>query len=382
MSPPDDKYLAALKKRYAKATKKERGKILDEYVKTTGCHRKHAIAVLSGKRKRVKRPIRRPRRAIYTAEDARGIEQVSDVFDGINSKLLRVAMDNELEHLYKQGHLDISPACYERLKHVSPATIDRLRAQHGRRGAAAKRRGRTKPGTLLKSKIPIRTWADWTEDRPGFTEMDLVAHDGGNPRGDHAGTLNFTDIKTGWTESAAARNKAQIHVFEALRTVRGRLPFPLLGVDSDNGSEFINDELFRYCDQEHLTFTRGRSGHKNDNAHIEQKNYATVRRFVGDLRYDTPQQLAGLNELYECLHFYLNFFVPVMKLKEKVRLGSKVKRVYDDPQTPYARVLTSPHVSKLAKAKLRATYKQLDVVELKQKIDRLVDQLWADANRS
>lgn len=382
MSPPDDKYLAALKKRYAKATKKERGKILDEYVKTTGCHRKHAVAVLSGKRKRVKRPIRRPRRAIYTAEDARGIEQVSDVFDGINSKLLRVAMDNELEHLYDKGHLDISPECYERLKHVSPATIDRLRAQHGRRGGAAKRRGRTKPGTLLKSKIPIRTWADWNEDRPGFTEMDLVAHDGGNARGDHAWTLNFTDIKTGWTESAAARNKAQIHVFEALRTVRGRLPFPLLGVDSDNGSEFINDELFRYCDQEHLTFTRGRSGHKNDNAHIEQKNCATVRRFVGDLRYDTPQQLAWLNELYECLHFYLNFFVPVMKLKEKVRLGSKVKRVYDDPQTPYARVLASPHVSKLAKAKLKATYKQLDVVELKHKIDRLVDLLWADANRS
>jgi len=382
MSPPDDKYLAALKKRYAKATKKERGKILDEYVKTTGCHRKHAVAVLSGKRQRVKRPIRRPRRAIYTAEDARGIEQVSDVFDGINSKLLRVAMDNELEHLYDKGHLDISPECYERLKHVSPATIDRLRAQHGRRGAAAKRRGRTKPGTLLKSKIPIRTWADWNEDRPGFTEMDLVAHDGGNARGDHAWTLNFTDIKTGWTESAAARNKAQIHVFEALRTVRGRLPFPLLGVDSDNGSEFINDELFRYCDQEHLTFTRGRSGHKNDNAHIEQKNCATVRRFVGDLRYDTPQQLAWLNELYECLHFYLNFFVPVMKLKEKVRLGSKVKRVYDDPQTPYARVLASPHVSKLAKAKLKATYKQLDVVELKHKIDRLVDLLWADANRS
>src|SRR5512137_99180 len=137
MSPPDDKYLAALKKRYAKATKKERGKILDEYVKTTGCHRKHASAVLSGKRKRVKRPIRRPRRAIYTAEDARGVEQVSDVFDGINSKLLRAAMDNELEHLYKQGHLNISPACYERLKHVSPATIDRLRAQHGWRGQAA-----------------------------------------------------------------------------------------------------------------------------------------------------------------------------------------------------------------------------------------------------
>jgi hypothetical protein len=375
------KYLAALRKRYAKTTKKERGKILDEYVKTTGYHRKHASAVLSGKRQRVKRPIRRPRRDLYTAEDARGLAQVSDIFDGINSKLLRAAMDNELEQLYQKGHVDISPASYERLKHISPATMDRLRARHSpRRGA--KRRGRTKPGTLLKSQIPVRTWADWNEDRPGFTEMDLVAHDGGNPRGEHAWTLNFTDIKTGWTESAVVRNKAQIHVFEALRTVRGRLPFPLLGVDSDNGSEFINDELLRYCEQEHLTFTRSRQGHKNDGAHVEQKNWTTVRRFVGDLRYDTPEQLAWLNELYECLHLYLNFFVPVMKLKEKVRTGSKVKRVYDEPQTPYARALASPHVSPRAKAKLRATYKQLDVVQLKRKIDRLIDKLWASGTRA
>jgi hypothetical protein len=382
MSQTDEaKYLAALKKRYAQATKKERGQILDEYVKTTGYHRKHASAVLSGKRQRVKRPIRRPRRDKYTAEDARGLAQISDIFDGINSKLLRAAMDNELEQLYRKGYVDISPASYERLQHISPATMDRLRARHSpRRGA--KRRGRTKPGTLLKSQIPVRTWADWNEDRPGFTEMDLVAHDGGNPRGEHAWTLNFTDIKTGWTESAAARNKAQIHVFEALRTVRGRLPFPLLGVDSDNGSEFINDELFRYCEQEHLTFTRGRQGHKNDGAHVEQKNWTTVRRFVGDLRYDTPEQLAWLNELYECLHLYLNFFVPVMKLKEKVQVGSKVKRVYDEPQTPYARVLASPYVSQRAKAKLRATYKQLDVVQLKRKIDRLVDQLWASGTRA
>jgi hypothetical protein len=212
--------------------------------------------------------------------------------------------------------------------------------------------------------------------------MDLVAHDGGNPRGEHAWTLNFTDIKTGWTESAAVRNKAQIHVFAALRTVRGRLPFPLLGVDSDNGAEFINDELLRYCEQEHLTFTRSRQGHKNDGAHVEQKNWTTVRRFVGDLRYDTPEQLAWLNELYECLHLYLNFFVPVMKLKEKVRTGSKVKRVYDEPQTPYARALASPHVSPRAKAKLRVTYKQLDVVQLKRKIDRLIDKLWASGTRA
>ena len=152
------------------------------------------------------------------------------------------------------------------------------------------------------------------------------------------------------------RNKAQKYVFEAIRLARSRLPFPLLGVDSDNGAEFINDELFRYCDLEHITFTRSRSGHKNDSAHVEQKNWSVVRRFVGDLRYDTPAQLKVLNQLYDVLHLYINFFLPVMKLQEKVRVGSKIKRVYDKPQTPYARVLASPQVSARSKAKLRATY--------------------------
>jgi len=381
MSPTEDaKYLAALKKRYKKAGKKERGKILDEYVQTTGHHRKYAIAVLSGKRVRVARPIHRPRGALYTVEDARALETLSDVFDGINSKLLRGAMDNELEHLYKSGFLRVSPACYKRLKQISPATIDRLRFRYGRHPVGRQARGRTKPGTLLKRQIAVRTWADWNEDRPGFTEMDLVAHDGGNPRGEHAWTLDFTDIKTGWTECAATRNKAQIHVFTALRLVQRRLPFPLLGVDSDNGSEFINDELLRYCQDAHITFTRSREGHKNDNAYVEQKNWSVVRRFVGDLRFDTPAQLKLLDQLYELLHLYVNFFLPVMKLKEKVRQGNKVKRIYDDPLTPNQRVLASPHVSRKVKDQLRATYQKLDLVTLKRRIDRIVKQLWKDAS--
>jgi len=376
----DAKYPAALKKRYKKARKKERGKILDEYVQTTGHHRKYAIAVLSGKRVRVARPIHRPRGMLYTVEDARALETLRDVFDGINSKLLRGAMDNELEHLYKSGFLRVSPACYKRLKQISPATIDRLRFRYGRRPVGRQARGRTKPGTLLKRQIAVRTWADWNEDRPGFTEMDLVAHDGGNPRGEHAWTLDFTDIKTGWTECAATRNKAQIHVFAALRLVQRRLPFPLLGVDSDNGSEFINDELLRYCQDAHITFTRSREGHKNDNAYVEQKNWSVVRRFVGDLRFDTPAQLKLLDQLYELLHLYVNFFLPVMKLKEKVRQGNKVKRIYDDPLTPNQRVLASPHVSRKVKDQLRATYQKLDLVTLKRRIDRIVKQLWKDAS--
>ena len=153
-------------------------------------------------------------------------------------------------------------------------------------------------------------------------------------------------------------------------------------MDSDNGAEFINGELFRYCRDEHITFTRGRSGRKNDNAYVEQKNWSAVRRYVGDLRYDTPAQLQLLNQLYKRLHLYLNFFIPVMKLKEKVRTGSKVKRVYDEPQTPYARALASADVSAQNKALLRAQYRRLDVAQLWSEIDELVDRLWHDPRRS
>ena len=202
MSQSDEKYLASLRKRYAQASKKERGQILDEYVQTTHYHRKYAILVLNRKRPRPARPIRRPRASVYTAEDAWALEKLSELFDGINAKLLRAAMDNELTHLYDNGFLPISPASYARLQRISPATIDRLRGRYGRDVSPRLKRGHTKPGMLLKRQIRVRTWAAWNEDRPGFTEMDLVAHDGGDARGDFAQTLDFTDIKTGWTECA------------------------------------------------------------------------------------------------------------------------------------------------------------------------------------
>jgi hypothetical protein len=377
MSRTDEKYIAQLKSRYSKANKKERSEILDEFVKTTGYHRKYAIRVLGGKQKRSKGPIRRPRRALYGDEEARALLRLWELFDGIYSKRLRAAMDIELPRLYANGFLEVSPKCYEKLMQVSPATIDRLLI--GRRPQVRKSRGFTKPGTLLKDRIPIRTWADWNEDRPGFCEMDLVDHSGGRIiRGvDHAWTLCFTDVKTAWTECVAVRNKAQVHVFAAIQDARRRLPFPLLGIDSDNGSEFINDQLYRYCLEQEVTFTRGRAGKKNDSAYVEQKNWSVVRRATGYHRYDTPHQLDLLNRLYAVMHFYVNFFLPVAKLKEKSRVGSKVKKRYDTPQTPYARVLHSPHVSDDHKALLRETYELLNLVQLRQQIDDLQDQLTA-----
>ncbi len=373
----DERYIAQLITRYSEASKKERSGILDEFVKTTGYHRKYAIGVLGGKRKRSKQPIRRPRRALYGDEEARALLRLWELFDGIYSKRLRAAMDIELPRLYAKGFLQLSPKCYDKLMQISPASIDRLLI--GRRPQVRKSRGFTKPGTLLKERIPIRTWADWNEDRPGFCEMDLVDHSGGRIiRGaDHAWTLCFTDVKTAWTECVAVRNKAQVHVFAAIQNARRRLPFPLLGIDSDNGAEFINDQLYRYCLEEEIIFTRGRAGKKNDSAHVEQKNWSVVRRATGYQRYDTPHQLDLLNSLYAVMHFYVNFFLPVAKLKQKSRVGSKTKKRYDTPQTPFARVLHSPHVSDDHKALLRETYALLNLVQLRQQIDDLQDQLLA-----
>jgi hypothetical protein len=375
MRQTDEKYLAKLIKRYRKASKKERSLMLDEFVKTTGYNRKYASAILSGKQKRAKGPVRRPRKVQYSDEEGRALLKLWELFDGIYSKRLRAAMDVELPRLYRNGFLQVSPECYEKLMRVSPATIDRL--LKGRRLQVRKSRGFTKPGTLLKDRIPIRTWADWNEDRPGFCEMDLVDHSGGRIiRGaDHAWTLCFTDVKTAWTECLAVQNKAQVHVFSAIQDARRRLPFPLLGIDSDNGSEFINDQLYRYCKEEQITFTRGRAGKQNDGAYVEQKNWSVVRRAVGYHRYDTPHQLDLLNRLYAVMHFYVNFFLPVAKLKEKSRVGSKTKRRYDDPLTPYARVLRSPDVADEYKALLRETYELLDLVQLRQQINDLQDHL-------
>jgi hypothetical protein len=375
MRQTDEKYLAKLIKRYRKASKKERSLMLDEFVKTTGYNRKYASTILSGKQKRAKGPVRRPRKVQYSDEEGRALLKLWELFDGIYSKRLRAAMDVELPRLYRNGFLQVSPECYEKLMRVSPATIDRL--LKGRRLQVRKSRGFTKPGTLLKDRIPIRTWADWNEDRPGFCEMDLVDHSGGRIiRGaDHAWTLCFTDVKTAWTECLAVQNKAQVHVFSAFQDARRRLPFPLLGIDSDNGSEFINDHLYRYCKEEQITFTRGRAGKQNDGAYVEQKNWSVVRRAVGYHRYDTPHQLDLLNRLYAVMHFYINFFLPVARLKEKSRVGSKTKRRYDDPLTPYARVLRSPDVADEYKALLRETYELLDLVQLRQQINDSQDHL-------
>lgn len=372
---PSDQFLAKLQTRYAQAKKKERGRILDEFVATTGYHRKHAIALLRGKRRHRDhtQPLRRLRARYYTPEDKRAVLWLAELFDGIGSKRLRVAMDNELAHLRRQRHLQVSPICYQHLVEISPSTIDRFRRSAPR--PHPRHRGGTKPGTLLKSQIPIRTFADWDDKRPGFVEADLVQHEGGNSRGFFACTLTVTDVCTGWTEMRAVRTKAQKFVFAALKHLRANLPLALRGIDSDNGEEFINDQLLRYCNQEHLVFTRGRVGRKNDNAFVESKNWSVVRRLVGYGRFDTQRQVDQLNALYAVYRLYVNHFLPVTKLVARVREGRRVKKVYDAPKTPYQRALDSSQVSDAEKAKLRTIHATLDIVKLKRQMDQMMDAL-------
>ena len=323
---------------------------------------------------------RRQRRRDY-GEPAflNALKQLWALSDGLCGKRLVAFIREVLPHLAQQGALKIAQErVHERLLTVSAATVDRLLATT-KRQMQLKGRHTTRPGTLLKYHIPIRTFADWNEQQPGFCEVDLVAHDGGSAFGDYCHTLDLTDVATGWTETDAVKNKARSHVFASLQQIRTRLPFPLLGIDSDNGSEFINAHLQRYCQDEHITFTRSRPYRKNDNCYVEQKNYSVVRRSVAYYRYDTPKQQALLNELYRRLRLYTNFFQPVMKIKEKLRRGSRVTRRYDAPQTPYRRLLAHPQVAQELKDALTCTYNRLNVIVLKRELNHLQMLLFRSA---
>lgn len=369
----DRKYLNQLKLRYKKARKLQKKIILNEFTNTLGYERKHAIKLLNGKYQYSKRIVHKSHR-IYTKEDADSLEAICDLLGWICSKRIKPQLKLAVGELTKAGKLTLAPEDRKRLVRMSPATMDRLLTKHKKR-SILKGRSYTKSGTLLKNQIPIRTFSEWNEDRVGFEEIDLVGHDGGLAKGDFAHTLNWTDVKCCWCEQVAVINKAQVHVFAGIERIRRRLPFPLLGIDSDSGSEFINAHLYRYCIKEQITFTRGRPGKKNDNPFIEQKNDSIVRNWVGYGRYDTQEQVDTLNELYELLRLYTNFFLPVMKLKKKIRIGSKIRKVHDRATTPYRRILRARDVSKEVKDKLKAEYKTLSLVELKEKIDEVLKRL-------
>jgi len=294
--------------------------------------------------------------------------------DHVSGKRLAAALPEVVRALERHGELEVGPEVRAKLLSMSPATIDRVLAPERRR-MKLRHRGGTKPGTLLKHQIPVRTFAEWDDVRPGFVEVDLVDHDGGVARGEYLRTLTMTDVATGWTELGVVPTKAQVWVFEQITAARNRLPFPLLGLDSDNGSEFINNHLLAYCLRERITFTRTRPWRKNDSCFVEQKNWSVVRRFVGHGRLEGHAALQVVQKLYAALRLYLNFFLPSTKLVAKERHGSRVKKHYDRPQTPYARALASPHLSEAIKEPLRALYPTLNPAALLRTIRHLQARL-------
>jgi hypothetical protein len=378
--------------RYRKATKKGKGGMLDELIALTGYNRRYAMGLLRGHGKIIKlarrvrwvgdlrRSTKRLRPRIYDGVVIEWLKKIWAILDFVCGKRLAAILPEVITVLERHHEIVLDAAVRQKLCSISAATIDRVLAPERRKFALRGRCG-TKPGTLLKHQIPIRTFAEWNEARPGFVEIDLVAHEGGEACGDFCQTLDVTDVASGWTENAAVINKAQVWVFEALKDIRARLPFALLGIDSDNGSEFINNHLLRYCQQENITFTRGRAWKKNDGCFVEQKNYSVVRRAVGYARYDSATQQRLLNTLYGQLRLYTNYFQPVMKLVSKERIGAKVKKTYDDPRTPYRRLLAAPGITKQMRQRLQAEYATLNPAQLKREITRLQGLLRKTAAR-
>lgn len=369
-----------LSPKYARVSKKDRGQMLDLLVGLTGYNRCYASrALLSSAKLRGLPGFRRRapgagRKPVYNKAVLAPLTRIWAVLDFPAGKRLAPFLPEIVPILIRLGELHISKEVLHNLMSISPATIDRLLAPE-RKKLALKGRTGTKPGTLLKHSIPIKTFAEWDDSKPGFLEIDLVAHDGGNPKGEYSHTLDMTDVTTGWTEIVAVKNKAQRWVFEALKDVIARLPFPVRGIDSDNGSEFINDHFVRFCNATHITFTRSRPHRKNDSCFVEQKNWSVVRKTVGYLRYDSEAHLNTLNELYRLLRLYTNYFQPTAKLISKERKGARVKKTYDDAKTPYQRVLLQDSIPEEIKARLTTEYASLNPVALKAGINRLQQKL-------
>ncbi len=338
---------AETRKRYTKATKKEKTIILNQLIAITGYNRCYASQILSIKKEKVlgymttggkrikfvvgkKKKKKRKKPRIYTYDVFLKLKRIWVVFDFICGKRLAPFMAEAVKKLEYHREIDLTPTVRKKLAKISASTIDRLLKPEKDKFKIGKGRKGTKPGSLLKAAIPIRTFADWDDAKPGFVEIDLVGHDGGNTSGDYIQSLNFTDIATSWDITVACKNKAQVHVFRAIiKAASARFPFEIAGIDSDNGSEFINAHMLRYCIENKITFTRSRAHKKNDSCYVEQKNYSVVRRATGYLRYDTEEELNILNELYIHLDYYTNYFQPVVKLVSKTRSGSKTVKKYD-----------------------------------------------------
>ena len=369
-------YLKSFVKRYKKSKRKEKTKMLDEFITNTGHNRKYVIGQINNpnifKPKLIINNVKRK----YKYDCVQKLlEKLWKIFDYPCGQRLKPLLEIETERLVKFREIKASSEQIELLKKISSATIDR-RLEKKKQEHDHKRFCSTKPGFLLKSQIPIRL-NDWKDCSIGFAEIDLVSHCGHNASGHFVHSLSFVDVASGWWEGQALMGKSMIAVNAAVDKIKNRVPFILKGIDSDNGSEFINELLFKYCVNSNIQFTRSRPGQKNDNAFVEQKNWTHVRQIIGYERYDTEEEQRSINQLYLCeLRLYKNFFQTTYKLEQKHWEGSKRRRSYEKQlKTPYQRMLESKDVSEKSKAKLKIIYENLNPADLKRRIDKALLRL-------
>lgn len=360
--------------RYRQADKRGKGKILDELCATTGWHRNHARKALKAALQPKAVAARTPRSPKYGPTVIAALTFCWAVLGMPAGKRLAPMLGELVAVLRRFGELVIDEDTAALLVAMSAATIDRRLAAE-RRKHGLKGRSTTKPGSLLKGQIPMRTWADWDDARPGFVEIDLVAHDGGNAAGRYAYTLTVTDIATGWTENRSVPSKFCKQVLAALDDIATSMPFPILGVDSDNGCEFINVYLLIWCRKRKITFTRSRPEHKNDNCYVEQKNWAVVRKVVGYHRYDTAAELLLLNKIWHLQSKLTNYFYPQQKLVSKIRDGAKVSKKYDTATTPFRRTMAHQNTTDHCKTVLNDTYAAINPAAVQRQTQALSSEL-------
>lgn len=361
--------------RYILEGKRGKSRILDELCANTGWHRNHARKALKAAlAPKIVTP-RPPRPLRYGPEVIEALTLCWTVLDRPAGKRLAPMLAELVAVLRHFRELVISDEIAASLVSMSAATIDRRladeRARYTIKGCVG-----TKPGSLLKSQIPVRTWAEWDDAVPGFVEIDTVFHDGGNRGGGHAFSLTVTDIATGWTENRSIPDRSAKCVLSALNHVAATMPFPIVGVDCDNGSEFINEELFGWCTLRKITFTRSRPGNKNDGCHVEQKNWAVVRNVVGYYRYDTASELLLLNEIWQLQSQLTNYFHSQQKLISKTRTGAKVSRKHDKATTPFHRAIDHPSMAPERIVALKRTYSLINPAATQRQIQALTTQLF------
>jgi hypothetical protein len=353
-----------LRGQYHQATRAQKGEILDAFIRVTGYHRKHAIRVLNAKEPAVTLP--RTGRRIYDEAVREALLLLWETADRICGKRLKAILPSLIESMERHGHLHLDPQVHQRLMTISPATIDRLLAPA--RAVGKKGRKRRSRSTAVGRQVPIRTAAGWDNPQPGYFEADFVAHCGGSMAGSFIHSLVLTDIASGWTDCLPLLAREQTLVVEAFEQFRTHLPIPILGIDTDNDGAFINQTLFDYCIERKIEQTRGRPRRSNDQAWIEQKNGAVVRRLIGYHRYSGVEAGQVLAHLFRVARLYVNYFQPSFKLKEKIRRGARVTKRYYPPATPCERLLAHPEVTAETKEKLRGIRVDLDPVQLLQAI--------------